>query len=109
MPWGEAVKAPGASLQWHFDQLQGLEGTQPAPDSPWLAVASPADLGSGEPLLLDWLIWNAPLQNLREGDGRWRLRISVNGDSFLVDRQESLWIKGSGNGAGRVQMELLDG
>ena len=109
MPWGEAVKTPGASLQWHFDQLQGLAGTQPAPDSPWLAVVSPADLGSGEPLLLDWLIWNAPLQNLREGDGRWRLRISVNGDSFLVDRQESLWIKGSGNGPGRVQMELLDG
>ena len=109
MPWGEAVKSPGASLQWRFDQLQGLAGTQPAPDSPWLAMVSPADLGSSEPLLLDWLIWNAPLQNLREGDGRWRLRISVNGDSFLVDRQESLWIKGSGNGSGRVQMELLDG
>jgi len=109
MPWGEAVKTPGASLQWRFDQLQGLEGTQPAPDAPWLAMVSPSDLGGGEPLFLDWLIWNAPLQNLREGDARWRLRISVNGDSFLVDRQESLWIKGGGNGPGRVQMELLDG
>ena len=109
MPWGEAVKAPGASLQWRFDQLQGLAGTQPAPDAPWLAMVSPADLGSGEPLFLDWLIWNAPLQNLREGDGRWRLRISINGDSFLVDRQEALWIKGSGHDPGRVQMELLDG
>ena len=108
-PWGEAVKAPGASLQWRFDQLQGLADTQPAPDSPWLAMVSPADLGSGEPLLLDWLIWNAPLQNLREGDGRWRLRISVNGDSFLVDRQDALWIKGSGSGHGLVQMELLNG
>lgn len=109
MPWGEAVKGPGAALQWRLDQLQGLEGTQPAPASPWLAMVSPSDLGSGEPLLLDWLIWNAPLQNLRDGDGRWRLRISVNGDSFLVDRQEALWIKGGGNGPGRVQMELLDG
>ena len=109
LPWGEAVKAPGASLQWRFDQLQGLAGTQPARDAPWLAVVSPADLGNGEPLFLDWLIWNAPLQNLREGDGRWRLRISINGDSFLVDRQEALWIKGSGNGPGRIQMELLDG
>ena len=108
-PWGEAVKSPGASLQWRFDQLQGLAGTQPAPDAPWLAVVSPADLGNGEPLFLDWLIWNAPLQNLREGDGRWRLRISINGDSFLVDRQEALWIKGSGHDPGRVQMELLDG
>ena len=72
-------------------------------------MVSPADLGNGEPLFLDWLIWNAPLQNLREGDARWRLRISINGDSFLVDRQEALWIKGNGSGPGRVQMELLDG
>ena len=109
MPWGEAVKSPGASLQWRLDLLQGLAGTQPEPDAPWLAVVSPSDLGSSNPLLLDWLIWNAPLQNLREGDGRWRLRISVNGDSFLVDRQEALWLKAAGNGISSVQMELLDG
>ena len=107
MPWGEAVKSPGASIQWRLDLLQELIGTQPEQDAPWLAVVSPAELGRGEPLLIDWLIWNAPLQNLREGDGRWRLRISVNGDSFLVDRQDSLWLKGAGNGG--VQMELLDG
>ena len=107
MPWGEAVKSPGASLQWRLDLLQELIGTQPEQDAPWLAVVSPAELGRGEPLLIDWLIWNAPLQNLREGDGRWRLRISVNGDSFLVDRQDALWLKGAGNGG--VQMELLDG
>ncbi len=107
MPWGEAVKSPGASLQWRLDLLQELIGTQPDQDAPWLAVVSPAELGRGEPLLIDWLIWNAPLQNLREGDGRWRLRISVNGDSFLVDRQDALWLKGAGNGG--VQMELLDG
>ena len=107
MPWGEAVKSPGANLQWRLDLVQELIGTQPEQDAPWLAVVSPAELGRGEPLLIDWLIWNAPLQNLREGDGRWRLRISVNGDSFLVDRQDALWLKGAGNGG--VQLELLDG
>ena len=109
MPWGEAVKSQGASLQWRLDLLQQLSGTQPNQDAPWLAMVSPSDLSNGDPLLIDWLIWNAPLQNLREGDGRWRLRISVNGDSFLVDRQEALWLKASGNGNGSVQMELLDG
>ena len=109
MPWGEAVKSQGASLQWRLDLLQQLSGTQPKQDAPWLAMVSPSDLSNGDPLLIDWLIWNAPLQNLREGDGRWRLRISVNGDSFLVDRQEALWLKASGNGNGSVQMELLDG
>ena len=109
MPWGEAVKSQGASLQWRLDLLQPLAGTQPDQDAPWLAAVSPSDLNSGAPLLIDWLIWNAPLQNLREGDGRWRLRISVNGDSFLVDRQEALWLKAAGNGISSVQMELLDG
>ena len=109
MPWGEAVKSQGASLQWRLDVLQRLRGTQPDQDAPWIVVVSPSDLSSSEPLLIDWLIWNAPLQNLREGDGRWRLRISVNGDSFLVDRQEALWLKASGTGNGSVQMELLDG
>ena len=109
LPWGEAVKSKGASLQWRLDLLQQLSGTQPDQDAPWLAVVSPSDLNNGDPLLIDWLIWNAPLQNLREGDGSWRLRISVNGDSFLVDRQEALWLKTPGNGNGSVQMELLDG
>jgi hypothetical protein len=59
---------------------------------------------------LDWIIWNAPLQNLRDGDGRWRLRLSVDGDSFLVDQQEALWLKGSPSSSGNlVQMELLNG
>ena len=110
-PWGEAVKTPGASLQWSLDQLRPLMGSQPKKDAPWLAVVSPAELGSDSPLLLDWLVWNAPLQNLKAGDARWRLRISVNEDSFVVDQQDALWLQGIDNqkGINTVQMELLNG
>jgi hypothetical protein len=107
-PWGEAVKTPGASLNWRLHQAQALEGTQPEQNAPWLELVSPSELSAGEPLLLDWLIWNAPLQNLRAGDARWRLRLTLNGDSFLMDRQEALWIRGQGSGNQEVQMELLD-
>ena len=109
-PWGEAVQAPGASVQGRVHLWQKLQGTQPERDAPWLVPVSPAGEQGLQPLLVDWLIWNAPLQNLREGDGRWRLRISIDGDSFLVDHQEALWLKGS-NGAGShdIQMELLNG
>lgn len=109
-PWGEAVQAPGASVQGRVHLWQKLQGTQPERDAPWLVPVSPAGEQGLQPLLVDWLIWNAPLQNLREGDGRWRLRISIDGDSFLVDHQEALWLKGS-NGAGNhdIQMELLNG
>ncbi len=110
-PWGEAVKTPGASLHWSLDQLRPLMGTQPQGDTPWLAVVSPAELGGDSPLLLDWLVWNAPLQNLRAGDARWRLRITVNEDSFVVDQQDALWLQGVDNrkGTNTIQMELLNG
>jgi hypothetical protein len=49
-------------------------------------------------------------KTLRDGDGRWRLRLSVDGDSFLVDQQDALWLKSSASSAGSlVQMELLNG
>ena len=108
-PWGEAVQAPGASIQGRLHLWQKLQGTQPERDAPWLAPVSPAGEQGLQPLLVDWLIWNAPLQNLREGDGRWRLRISIDGDSFLVDHQEALWLKGSnGSNSHDIQMELLN-
>ncbi|WP_115019325.1 hypothetical protein [Synechococcus sp. UW140] len=107
-PWGEAVKEPGASLNWRLHQFQPLKGTQPDRNAPWMVMVSPAELGNGQPLLLDWLIWNAPLQNLREGDGRWRLRLTLNGDSFLVDRQDAIWVR-QNEASEIVQMELLDG
>jgi hypothetical protein len=74
-------------------------------------MVSPAELGGDSPLLLDWLVWNAPLQNLRAGDARWRLRITVNEDSFVVDQQDALWLQGIDNrkGINTVQMELLNG
>ena len=109
-PWGEAVKSPGAALQGRFHLWQKLDGTQPTSEDPWLVPVSSADGQSQQQLLLDWLIWNAPLQNLREGDGRWRVRISINGDSFLMDRQEPLWIRHKAEGRGTdIQMELVNG
>ncbi|MDA7432248.1 hypothetical protein N8506_00015 [Synechococcus sp. AH-601-N23] len=109
-PWGEAIKTPGANLQGRFHLWQRVEGTQPENDAPWLVPVTSSANPALQPLLLDWIIWNAPLQNLRDGDGRWRLRLSVDGDSFLVDQQEALWLKGSFSSRGNlVQMELLNG
>ena len=107
-PWGEAVKTPGAAIQGRWHLWQQLSGTQPEPDAPWLVPIPASGSASRQPLLLDWLIWNAPLQNLRDGDGRWRLRISLDGDSFLVDHQDALWLKGSSSSGSTVQMELLN-
>jgi hypothetical protein len=108
-PWGEAVTAPGGSIQGRLHLWQRLNATQPAPDAPWVVPVPPANEENQQPLMLDWLIWNAPLQNLRDGDGRWRIRISVDGDSFLTDHQEAIWLKGTGSNGTTLQLELLDG
>jgi len=62
-----------------------------------------------QPVLLDWLLIDAPLQNLRQDDASWRLRITVNGESFLVDQQTPLWLSGWRAGANALLWELVDG
>jgi hypothetical protein len=62
-----------------------------------------------EPVLLDWLLLDAPLQHLRDNDGSWRLRVSINGDSFITDQNAPIWLKGWSNGSNSLQLELLDG
>ena len=60
--------------------------TVPKPGSPQLLPVSPLGVVGSEPVLLDWLLLDAPLQHLRDNDGSWRLRVSVNGESFITDQ-----------------------
>lgn len=108
-PWGEAVKQPGASTQLVVHRVAADPLSLPPPRSPQLIPVSPAGLAQAEPVLIDWLLLDAPLQGLRQDDGQWRLRISVNGDSFLVDQTVPLWLSGFHNGSNAVLLELLDG
>ena len=108
-PWGEAVKSPGAWSQIRVHRVTANPLAIPQPGTPQLIPVSPADLAGSEPLLLDWLLVDAPLQGLRDNDGSWRLRVSVNGDSFLVDQNSPLWLKGWQPGSNSLLLELVDG
>jgi hypothetical protein len=108
-PWGEVVKRPGAFQQIRLQRVAANPLSQPAPGSPQLLVTAPIAASTAEPVLLDWLLIDAPLQNLRADDARWRLRVSVNGDSFLVDQATPLWLKGWRRGSNALLLELVDG
>lgn len=108
-PWGEAVKNPGASARIRLQSVAGNPLALPAPGTPELVAVSPTPWNSAEPVLLDWLLFDAPLQHLREGDDSWRLRVSVNGDAFLVDQNVPLWLRGWKSGSNALQLELVDG
>jgi len=107
-PWGEVVKAPGAFRQIRLHRVAVNPLALPAPGSPQLLAVVPPLARSGDPVLLDWLLLDAPLQNLRNDDTRWRLRVTVNGDSFLVQNQTPLWLKGWRPGSNAVLLELVD-
>jgi len=110
-PWGEVVKSHGA-----FDQIRVYRAAAnplavPPLGSAQLFVTSPNSNSKNmtQPVLLDWLLIDAPLQNLRQDDASWRLRITVNGESFLVDQQTPLWLSGWRSGANALLWELVDG
>lgn len=109
LPWGEAVKNPGASARLRVQVVAGNPLTLPPPGTPELVAVSPSDGSHDEPVLLDWLLYDAPLQHLEEGDERWRLRVIVNGDAFLLDQNVPLWLTGWEPGTNALVMELLDG
>lgn len=108
-PWGEAVKDPGASSQIRLHGLAANPLSQPRRGTPQLVSSTPTDLIHREPVLIDWLLIDAPLQSFDGAGPRWRLRVTLNGDSFLVDRQSPLWLSGLHPGSNPLQLELLDG
>ncbi len=107
-PWGEAVKSPGAYRQIRFHRGAPNPLALPRQGSAQLIPVSPQGSQSSEPVLLDWLLIDAPLQNLPSGEAGWRLRVTVDNDSFLVDRQTPLWLKGWQPGPSAVLLELVD-
>lgn len=103
------MKSPGAWDQVRVNRVAANPLATPQLGTPQLIGVSTADLAGREPVLLDWLLLDAPLQGLRNNDGSWRLRVTVNGDSFLVDQNSPLWLKGWHSGSNSVLMELVDG
>ena len=108
-PWGEAAKNPGAWRQIRLHRTAANPLVLPEPGQAQLIAVSPAAPAAAEPVLVDWLLLDAPLQNLRSDDAHWRLRITINGAAFVVDRQTPLWLNGWQPGRNAIKFELLDG
>lgn len=108
-PWGEARKNPGAVRQIRLHRTAANPLSLPAPGSPQLLAVSPSGAAGEEPLLLDWLLLEAPLQDVGGSGTQWLLRVSINDDAVLLDQQTSLWLRGWRAGPNALRLELLDG
>ena len=113
-PWYESFKNEGAYDQVKFHVFTKSDRNNPDPELPLLTYSRPEGDYGAEPILLDFYLTNAPLhlvarEKENEKIGDWRIRCTVNGESFILDRWHSLYLKGFKSGKNWVKLEFLDG
>jgi hypothetical protein len=111
--WDESFKNEGAYAQTTFHVFTKSDDNNPDDNLPILTYNSPQGSYGAEPILLDFYLTNAPLHILAEDNpdnpiADWRIRCTINGESFIIDRWQSLYLKGFNEGKNWVKLEFLD-
>ncbi|GAA6616035.1 hypothetical protein [Scytonema sp. NUACC26] len=112
-PWHESFKNEGAYAQSTFHIFTKTDSNNPDPKQPLLTYSRPKGDYGAEPILLDFYLTNAPLhlvarENPNDEIADWRIRCTVNGESFVLDRWQSVYLKGFKPGKNWVELEFLD-
>jgi hypothetical protein len=111
-PWHESFKNEGAYAQTTFHVLTKTAENNPHPQQPLLTYSRPTGIYSGEPIMLDYYLSNAPSHLVaKESDGSltdWRIRATVNGQQFIIDRWAPIYLQGFKLGKNWVKLELVD-
>ena len=110
-PWEESFKNEGAYAQTTFNVLTETNDNRPDPSLPLLTYNSPTGTYGAEPLLLDFYLTNAPLHAIAKNNPElkdWRVRVTVNGTSFILENWQPIYLTGLEPGDNWVQLELID-
>ncbi len=111
-PWGESFKNEEAYAQATFHVLAETGENTPNPSRPLLTYIEPQGTYGAEPVLLDFYLNNAPLHQIAEqsdsDDIDWQIRCSVNGQSFVFDQWQPIYIRGLTPGQNWIQLTLID-
>jgi hypothetical protein len=112
-PWHESFKNEGAYAQTTFHIFAKTPENNPQANQPLLTYSRPKGSYGAEPVMLDFYLTNAPLhlvaQEKADDDIHdWKIRCTVNGESFTFDRWDPIYLKGFKPGRNWVQLELLD-
>ena len=112
-PWHESFKNEGAYAQTTFHVFTKTPENNPDLQQPLLTYSRPKGSYGAEPIMLDFYLANAPLHLVANQDAEdsildWQVRCTINGESFIVDRWEPIYLKGLKPGKTWVQLELLD-
>ena len=110
-PWGESFKNEGAYDQVVFNVFAPSPQNNPDDSQPVLTYNQPQDSYGAEPILLDLHLSNAPPHLVAQADETitdWRIRCTVNGESFVFDRWQPIYLKGFQSGKNWIKLELID-
>ncbi len=112
-PWDESFKNEGAYAETTFHIFTKTDDNNPDPAKPLLTYSSPQGQYGAEPILLDFYLTNAPLHLVAQDNSEdeiadWRIRCTVNGESFILDRWQAVYLKGFKPGKNWVKLEFLD-
>lgn len=112
-PWHESFKNEGAYAQTTFHIFTKTTDNTPDPTLPLLTYSRPTGSYGAEPIMLDFYLNNAPLhvvaqENPDDDIADWRIRVTVNGENFILDRWQPIYLKGFKRGKNWVRLEFLD-
>ncbi len=112
-PWHESFKNQGAFDQRTFHVVAPTPQNELDADAPLLTYSRPQSSYGAEPIMLDFYLTNAPLHMSAQAEANddlhdWRIRCTVNDQSFVFDQWQPIWLKGFKPGRNWVQLELID-
>ena len=112
-PWYESFKNEGAYAQVTFSVFTETEDNAPSSSVPLLTYSRPQGSYGTEPIMLDFYLTNAPLHFVAQSDPDddivdWRVKATINGESFLIDTWQPIYLKGFEPGENWVQLEFID-
>lgn len=112
-PWHESFKNEGAYDQRTFHLFTETHKNTPDPSKPLLTYSRPKGSYGAEPIMLDFYLANAPLRLVAQENPDnniidWQIRVTVNGQSFLLNDWLPVYLEGFRQGTNWVQLEFLD-
>ncbi|MFB6277671.1 MAG: hypothetical protein ABEI32_16160, partial [Halothece sp.] len=119
-PWHESFKNEGAYAQVTFHLFTETGDNAPDPEKPLLTYSRPKGSYGAEPILLDYYLTNAPIRLFEQesnsevevnpaSQNQWRVRATINGESFIMDSWLPVYLEGFQEGRNWIKLELLDG
>ena len=108
-PWNESFKNDGAYSQVTFHSFVKTQDYSPDLAMPLLTYNQPQGEIGAEPVMLDFYLTNVEETPSEPSQASpWQVRVTINGNGFLVHQWQPLYLSGFKPGKNWVRLELLD-